>query len=157
MTFIVLETPHVVVAAAIAVKVANPALAIPLALGSHFILEKVPHWNPHWNTEKKKFGKVTKQTIILVLVDAGIAFVFGTYIAFLSLPNYVLAITILLSCLAGVLPDLIEAPYFFFDKKSRFINKWILFQKSIQVDTGVIPGLITQTLTVIAAVWWIFI
>lgn len=155
MTLIVLETPHVVVAAAIATKVANPALAIPLALGSHFILEKVPHWNPHWNTEKKKFGKVTNQTIILVLIDAGIALMAGTYIASLALPNYGLAITVLFASLAGVLPDLIEAPYFFFDKRSKFIDKWILFQKSIQVDTGVIPGLITQTLTIIAAFWWI--
>jgi len=63
----VLETPHVVVAAAIAVNVANPALAIPLALGSHFVLEKVPHWNPHLNTELKKFGKVSAQSTNIVI------------------------------------------------------------------------------------------
>jgi hypothetical protein len=54
----VLETPHVVVGAAIATKVANPALAIPLAFASHFVLEKIPHWNPHLNTELKKFGRL---------------------------------------------------------------------------------------------------
>ncbi len=156
MTLTVLETPHVVVAAAIATKVANPALAIPLALGSHFVLEKVPHWNPHWNTEKKTLGRVTKKTITVVLIDAGVSLFLGIYIAYLSLPNYNLAITVLLACLAGVLPDLIEAPYFFFDIKSKFIDKWIAFQKSIQVDTEVIPGLVTQALTVFAALWWTF-
>ena len=52
-----LETPHVIVGAAIAYKVVNPALALPLALGSHFILDITPHWNPHLSTETKKFGK----------------------------------------------------------------------------------------------------
>lgn len=155
MALTVLETPHVVVAAAIATKVANPALAIPLALGSHFILEKVPHWNPHWNTEKKKFGHVSEKTIFLVFLDAAIALMAGSYIAYLSLPNYNLAVTVLFACFAGVLPDLIEAPYFFFDKRNKFIDKWIAFQKSIQADTTVLPGLITQSITIVAAFWWI--
>lgn len=49
-----LETPHVLIGAAIATKVGNPFLAIPLAFASHFVLETVPHWNPHLNTETKK-------------------------------------------------------------------------------------------------------
>jgi len=52
-----LETPHVLAGAVIAAKVQNPFLAIPLAFASHFILEKVPHWNPHINAEMTKFGR----------------------------------------------------------------------------------------------------
>ena len=150
-----LETPHVVVGAAIATTVVNPALAIPLAFGSHFILEFVPHWNPHLNSEKKKYGKITKQSTLIVAGDVVLALVLGGFIAYRALPDSVLAITILFACFAAVLPDVIEGPYFFLDWKSKFIDRWILFQKSLQVDTTVIPGLATQIITILAAFWWI--
>lgn len=152
----VLETPHVVVAAAIAYKVANPALAIPLALGSHFVLEKVPHWNPHLNTEKKTFGKVTSQSTNIVIFDAVTSLLLGSYISTLVLPDATHALTIFLSCFVSVLPDVVEGPYFFLDMKNKAIEKWVAFQKSLQTDISILPGLTTQFLTTIAALWWIF-
>src|SRR3990170_7115636 len=134
-----LETPHVIVGAAIATKVANPALAIPLAFTSHFLLEKIPHWNPHLFTETKKFGKPTKASTVIVAIDAVLALASGFYIAQRVIPDYKHAFTILLACLAAILPDLIEAPYFFLNLKAEVIKKWILLQKSIQEDTSVIP------------------
>jgi len=151
----VLETPHVAVGAAIATKVVHPALAIPLAFGSHLLLEKVPHWNPHLNTEVKKYGKVTKNSTLIVAIDATLALLLGGFIAFKA-PSINHSITILAACLASVLPDLIEAPYFFLGFKTKFIKRWIKFQKSLQVDTDVIPGLLTQVITIIAALMWIF-
>jgi hypothetical protein len=151
----VLETPHVVVGAAIATKIVNPILAIPIAFGSHFILEKVPHWNPHLNTEKNKYGKVTEKSTKIVIVDVLIALTLGTFIAFRALPNTSHATTILFASFASVLPDVIEGPYFFFDIKGKFIKKWIKFQKTLQVDASVIPGLLTQIVTIIVAFWWI--
>ena len=59
-----LETPHVAVGAAIAVAIPNPYLAIPLALASHMILDHTPHWNPHFYTETKKFGKPTQKSTV---------------------------------------------------------------------------------------------
>ncbi len=150
-----LETPHVAVGAAIATKVVHPALAIPLAFGSHLLLEKVPHWNPHLNTEVKKYGKVTKNSTLIVAIDATLALLLGGFIAFKA-PSINHSITILAACLASVLPDLIEAPYFFLGFKTKFIKRWIKFQKSLQVDTDVIPGLLTQVITIIAALMWIF-
>ncbi|MBI3397128.1 hypothetical protein HY045_01485 [Candidatus Woesebacteria bacterium] len=152
-----LETPHVVVGAAIAVKIGNPWLAIPLAFGSHFLLEKVPHWNPHLNTEKKKFGIPTKQSTLIVVGDVIVSLVLGGFITSKALPDTAMAMTILGSGFAAVLPDLIEAPYFFLNMKSKFITeKWIPFQKSLQNDTSPLPGLATQVVTVIAALLWIF-
>ncbi len=149
-----LETPHVVVAAAIAYK--NPALAIPLAFGSHFILEKVPHWNPHINTELKKLGKVSDKSKNIIFIDTMISLFLGVTIASLVLPNTAHAATILAACFFSVVPDLIEAPYYFLKKKSNFIEKvWIPFKKSLQVDTSPLPGLTSQVLTVIAAFLWI--
>lgn len=39
-----LTTPHSLTGATIAVLSPNPFLAIPLAVGSHFILDSIPHW-----------------------------------------------------------------------------------------------------------------
>ena len=150
-----LETPHVFVGAAIAVAIPNPFVAIPLAFASHFILEMVPHWNPHLNTETEKYGHPTVRSTKIVVADSLTALTGGSVIAASVLPNFGHAATILLACLASVLPDLIEAPYFFLKIKNKMILKWISFQKSIQSDTTLIPGLITQFITILAAIVWI--
>jgi hypothetical protein len=152
----VLETPHVTVGAAIATKFPNPALALPLAFASHFVLEKVPHWNPHLNTEKKKFGKITPQSTKIVIVDVIFSLILGTFIAYQALPNTTHFLTILAACFVSALPDIVEGPYFFLDVKSKMIEKWVVFQKSIQCDAAIIPGLTTQLITIITAFWWIF-
>ena len=151
-----LETPHVVVGAAIATKVVNPFLAIPLAFGSHFLLDRIPHWNPHLNTEMKKHGKPTRKSSIIVIIDVCTSLVLGFFIASKAMPDTTHVATILFASFAAILPDAMEGPYFFLGIKSKFINKWIAFQKSIQVDTDIIPGILTQVLTIAAAFWWIF-
>ena len=155
INLIVLEMPHVVVGAAIATKVVNPALALPLALASHFILEKVPHWNPHLNTETEKYGQPTSQSTKIVILDVTASFISGGFIAYRALPNTNLALTILAACFFAVLPDLLEGPYFFLKMRNETIKRWIKFQKSLQVDTDVLPGLATQVVTILAAFWWI--
>ena len=156
ITNTVLETPHVIVGAAIATKVVNPALALPLAFASHFVLEKIPHWNPHLNTELIKHGRITNKSIKIVIVDSTISLIAGIYIASQVLPNYYHFLVILAACFFSSLPDLIEAPYFFLNVRNKYIEKWISIQKSIQVDTSKIPGLLTQVIVIIAALFWIF-
>lgn len=151
----VLETPHVIVGAAIATKVVHPALALPLAFGSHFVLEKVPHWNPHLNTETEKYGKPTKQSTKIVILDVAASLVAGFYIASRVLPDTGHFVTILAASVAATIPDIVEGPYFFLNMRSKIIKRWILFQKSIQEDTTLVPGLLTQLVTVIAAFYWI--
>lgn len=150
-----LETPHVIVGAAIATKVVSPALAIPLALASHFVLEKVPHWNPHLNTEKKKFGKVTPKSTKIVIADLIASTTAALFLASRVLPDNGHALTILACSFVAALPDIIEGPYFFLNSKSKFIEKWVAFQKSLQADVSLLPGLATQLLTVLAAFWWV--
>ena len=120
-----LETPHVVIGAAIATKIPNPYIAIPLALASHFVLERVPHWNPHLNTETIKYGRPTKQTTVIVIIDVIFALSFGIFIANQALPNQAHFMTILASSFASVLPDIVEGPYFFLGVKNEIIKKWI--------------------------------
>lgn len=151
-----LETPHIIVGAAIATKVVHPALAIPLALGSHFLIEKIPHWNPHLNTETEKYGKPTRRSTQIVILDTILALATGFFIASKVLPDTAHAVTILTACFAAALPDIVEGPYFFLNMRHELIKRWIKFQKSIQIDTDIIPGLFTQLITVAAAFWWIF-
>lgn len=152
-----LETPHVIIAAAIATKITNPFISLPLAFGSHFLFEKVPHWNPHINTEKKKFGKITDKSMLIIIADSVLSLVIGTAIASRQLPDLTHFLTIMLACFCGVLPDLIEAPYYMLNKTSDFITrKWIPFKKAIQVDAEPIPGILTQVVVMTLALWWIF-
>lgn len=152
----VLETPHVIVGAAIATKVVNPLLSLPLALGSHFVLDRTPHWNPHLNTELKKHGKVTSKTTKIVIIDVALAFASGIFIAYQTLPNTNRFMLIMFASFLSILPDVVEGPYFFLKMKNKSVEKWIKIQKSLQVDAPFIPGVLTQILTVIACFYWIF-
>jgi len=156
MYLTVLETPHVIVAAAIATKITNPLISLPLAFGSHLLFEKIPHWNPHINTEKKKFGKITKSSMYLIIGDSLLSFIAGVAIAARQIPDYRGFLVVMAACFMGVLPDLIEAPYYMFNITNKFITqKWIPFKKSIQVDTGPILGIATQIAVVAIALFWI--
>ena len=150
-----LETPHVAIGAVIATKIPNPFIAIPLAFLSHFVLEKVPHWNPHIVTETKKYGMPTKRSITIIAVDVTFALVTGSLIAWQVMPNAKHALTILAASFASVLPDLIESPYFFLKMRTKFLNDWLSFQKSLQVDTTPFWGLLNQALTIAAAILWL--
>ncbi len=150
-----LETPHVFIGAAIATAIPNPFIAIPLAFASHFVLEMVPHWNPHLNSETVKFGGPTRRSTFITGVDSAIALLAGSFIAYKALPNLSHVMTILICCFASVLPDVMEGPYFFLHMKNTLIKKWINFQKSLQNDTGPILGMLTQVATIIAAILWL--
>ncbi|MBL7036319.1 hypothetical protein ISR94_00535 [Candidatus Microgenomates bacterium] len=152
-----LETPHVALGAAIATKIPNPWISIPLSFASHFFLDMVPHWNPHLNTETRKFGRPTKKTTALVIVDATTSLLLGSYIAFQASSSAAHTLTILACCFASVIPDLLEAPYFYLGMRHKFFKNWIKLQKSIQVDTTIFWGLSTQVLTVATTLFWIFL
>lgn len=150
-----LETPHVFVGAAIAIAVPNPLIAVPLAFASHFILEMVPHWNPHLNTETEMFGKPTRHSTAITAVDSTLALISGSFIAYQVLPNVGHSLTILAACLASVFPDVMEGPYFFLNMRNTFIKKWIAFQKSIQNDTTAFWGLLNQVIIILAVILWL--
>ncbi len=152
-----LETPHVIVGAALAVKIHNPLAAIPLALLSHFILDMTPHWNPHLNTETRKYGYITKSSTAFVAADSSLALLSGLWIASSQANNINHGIAIVFASFVSVLPDIIEAPYYFLNIKSKAMEKWIKFQKSIQSNASTIIGLPTQIATILAALWWIYV
>lgn len=151
-----LELPHAVVGAAIAAKVGNPALALPLALASHFVVDALPHWNPHLNRELKEHGRITSRTTTFVVVDVVGSLIAGFGIASTVLPDITHFWVVILGAFLAVLPDVVEAPYFFLRKEYAFVGRLIAFQKSIQNDTSPLVGLTTQAILVAAALWWVF-
>ena len=152
-----LETPHVAVGAAIASKIPNPFIAIPASLASHFLLDRVPHWNPHFYTEMKKYGKPTAASTNLAIVDSFTALGLGLAIAAHAMPDTRHAILIIICSFMAVLPDQIKTPFFFLPKTRKgLLKKWVTFERSLQVDAPFWIGMITQGITIAAALLWIF-
>jgi hypothetical protein len=151
-----LETPHVALGVAIATKIPNPLISLPLAFGSHFILDMLPHWNPHLYTETKKFGHPTKNTTIIVIADATLSALLAILAAGISLPNTAHAFWVLVAAGLSIAPDLAEGPYFFFKMRSKTIEKWIKLQRSIQNDVGFLLGVSTQIVMVLFCIFLIF-
>lgn len=150
-----LETPHVALGVAIATNFPNPWIAIPLAFASHFVLDHVPHWNPHIFTETQKIGKPSKKSTAIVCVDVALALLLGSFFAYRALPNNSLAILILACSLTAVLSDLIKYPYYYLKFRSRWMVKWVKFERSMQVDTKTMFwGVVTQLTVIAASIWW---
>lgn len=151
-----LETPHVAVAAAIASKIPNPWIALPAAITSHFLLDRIPHWNPHSYTEVSKNGKISGQTTAVALFDVTSALALGTYISSRALPSLPHAATIFIACFLGALPDLAKSPYFLLGVRKGLVKKYVDFERSLQVDSKKpIWGIATQLIVIGASLAWI--
>jgi hypothetical protein len=152
-----LETPHVAVGIAIATKIPNPWISIPLAFASHFVLDKIPHWNPHLYTETQKTGKPSKQSTIIAIADISASLILGSAFAYNAIPNTQMAIVILACSFASVLSDVIKYPYYYFHLRQKWLVTWVKFERSMQVDTKtVFWGVLTQLTTIAASLFWIF-
>lgn len=150
-----LESPHAAVGAAIATKIPNPVISIPLVLASHFLLDRVPHWNPHSYTETQKYGKITKRTKLFSLGDVAVALAIGFWFANRVLPNWQHALVILGVTFFSVLPDVAKAPYFLLGKRKGLLKRYVDFERSLQVETNFVVGMSVQLLVVSAAFLWV--
>ena len=151
-----LELPHMLIGAAIATSIGNPLLSLPLALGSHFVADLVPHWNPHIYRETKKYGKPTRRSTVIIIVDSTLSLGLGLFIASQALPDVSKALIMLAACLLAVLPDVVEAPFFYFGVKPEWMIRLINWQRKLQVNAPLLPGLAIQLVVVIVATWLIF-
>ena len=148
-----LELPHTLVGAAIATVIPDPRISLPLALLSHFITDYVPHWNPHLNTELKTKLEIYARSKIIVMADAGLALMFGTYIAATS-GNFLI---IMAACFLAVLPDVAEIPYYFLGLKNvSWIKKLIDYQRAHQWNVPAFWGILVQIIVSLGALYIIF-
>lgn len=154
-----LELPHILVGAAIATAIPNPLISVPLALTSHFIGDYVPHWNPHFSAELKKYGRLKPKTFLILTLDAGLAIFIGFYIGFLTIPDFpgnLQSVYLIACCLASVLPDVVEIPYYFFGIKNKFLVRLTRYQKKHQFNVPFLPGLLSQILVMFFSLLVIF-
>jgi len=142
-----LELPHAMVGAAIAIAIPNPIISLPLALASHFITDYIPHWNPH----TQKDGSFSKNSLIFITGDCLLALVAGSFIALRS-PQ---PLIVLLACFLAVLPDVVEIPHFFFHSKIEFIEKLLAFQRRHQFNISKTAGLLTQLVVILVCFYFI--
>lgn len=145
-----LELPHTIVGATIATKIGNPLLSLPFAFLSNFLIDLLPHWNPHLYSEMNHDGKVSKKSTIICLIDSSLALVVGLFLAFRFWPNFAKVGIVLLSCFLAVLADVLEAPYFFLGSKNKYILKLISFQRKLQWSISPMPGILTQVVLILA-------
>jgi len=139
-----LESLHSLTGAVIAYKIGNPALSLPLAFISHFVIDLFPHWNPGINHEKKKLGYLSPQTTSLIFLDCLLGLFFSLYLSLKVLPNISHALFILAGSFLAILPDLAEAPFFFLNSQTPFLKKLIKFQSRYQWSVPLWPGIILQ-------------
>lgn len=143
-----LEFAHVVAGGVIAGKIPNPAVSLPLAFLSHFAVDLLPHWNPSLSYEKRKFGKISQKTSALVLLDSLLGLTLGLFLASQKLPDLKQALIVILGCLLGILPDLVEAPFYFLKGKQYQIKSLIKFQSLLQFNISFFPGVLCQIIFV---------
>lgn len=150
-----LETPHVAVGIAIATKFSNPLIAIPLSFTSHFILDRIVHWNPHLYTETQKGGKPSAQSTVIASIDIATALVLGLSFAYKALPDFRAALLVLVCAFAAIASDFVKYPYYYFHVRQKWLVAWVKFERSLQVDSkSVFWGMVTQALVVLASIFW---
>ncbi|MBI3290547.1 hypothetical protein HYZ78_04080 [Candidatus Microgenomates bacterium] len=150
------EIPHVLVGAAIAVKVGNPALALPLAFASHFVLDLLPHTNPSIYARIQAGQAISGITRKIIFTDSLLALIIGSFIAATFLPDLGKSVVILLGAFLAVLPDIVEIPYYFMKSRHPLMVKYVEISRSLQNDVPLLPGTLTQIAVSLAALWWIF-
>ncbi len=124
-------SPHAIVGAAIAnLAPEHPELGFVLAVGSHYMLDMIPHRDydidGFFDRDAKSFKSIIRNfkaqlTLLMIAAD----FAVGIGIAFLIFARSpARALATLLGILGGVLPDLLQFFYYTFKKRP-----WTITQK----------------------------
>ncbi|KKU63033.1 MAG: hypothetical protein UX87_C0036G0002 [Candidatus Amesbacteria bacterium GW2011_GWA1_47_16] len=143
-----LELPHVIVAAAMFKTLPAP-LALPASLASHFVLDMLPHWNPHVNREITRHGHILPLSQKIIYLDLVLAVFFSLVYSIFFTSGLAGMYTSLSCSLMSVLPDVLQFPYYFAGVKHPLITGLIAFQKKHQFDVAPLPGLLFQAFIIL--------
>ena len=141
-------TGHALIGTVIAAKVGNPALAVPIALGSHFLADALPHWDTAYSRRHKSKIRFFLES----LADLILGFVLSWTLIVLFFPSTNLLYAFLIIIIAQ-LPDWLTAPYLFLDWDFPPFT-WIYeCQKKFDSSIGLPWGMVNQVIVVIALVF----
>lgn len=164
-------TPHLIVGATIGAKIHSLWLVIILSLASHFILDKIFHWE--YSSGKNSFFRKFRETRDLkslfmfvgqMIVDALV----GLAIVFVSMKIKGLLDTeslkyVLIGCFFSILPDITLGTSFLFKNstisKNYFIihNKYLHFKREIEKEGKLtFLGIFTQIIVVVISLLLLF-
>lgn len=116
-------TAHAIVGAAIATKFTNPAISLPLALVSHFVCDKVPHWDVMTDKGKPR-GRLYRELVLDYLLSLLVVLLY--IVLFKPETNPVL---IFASVLVAQSPDWFEAPFLLLKLNFMGSQSFYRFQK----------------------------
>ncbi|MEK7517842.1 MAG: hypothetical protein AAB583_04795 [Patescibacteria group bacterium] len=141
-------TGHAIIGTVIAAKVADPGLAIPLAIASHFVADAIPHWDIATNRKEKTRGTLILEAFSDVMLGIVLSFLILVIIFPATSPLYAF-----LMILLSQSPDWLTAPYYFFGIKSF---KWAyklqkIFDKDLDKPWGIISQIALLILIIIIA------
>lgn len=141
-----LTTPHLLVGAAIGVHFNNPMLVVPAAAASHFVLDSVPHLMGFIEVED-----LDKKDVAFVIGDV----VLGVSLVYLLANNNPHAELMWLGAFCAMLPDFHHTFQVLFgpDKLQKYDNLHLKFHYKKPIN--LIPGIATQVVTVLAAIFFI--
>ena len=134
-----LSTPHLLVGAAIVHSIPNPAISLPAAFVSHFVLDAAPHWD---GSPQAPFSKK---------VVSGVAFdyIFGASLIFLITQGDPRQAILLLGAFLATLPDFIMAfsrhvktPLIKLPLIDRFNNYHSNIQTNVRFSRGVLASFV---------------
>lgn len=141
-----LSTPHLLVGAALAKTIPNPAISLPAAFASHFILDAVPHWD---GSPKAPFGKLF---YFLVSID----YIFGLSLVWWFSKDSPEQTLILLGAVTATSPDFLLGSYKNFKlpwNKWGWYVRFNEFHRGIQNNLKIAGGLATSLVAVLIAIF----
>jgi hypothetical protein len=151
-----LLTPHTFVGIAIASSVSNPYLAVILSFISHFLGDKVPHWDFYSNTKKEERVRGWRPIAVMGDLAVGVAVGVSFTCYFLWVKNDpLLAATTFFCGIASVLPDALSSLSIFGEKEGKFLKVLNTIQSKMQFQAPLPWGIITQILVIIISLIFI--
>jgi hypothetical protein len=139
-----LSTPHLLVGAAIAKTIPNPAISLPVAFASHFLLDATPHWD---GSPKAPYSRK-------VIIAATSDYVFGAGLIFLLTRNDPSQVIVLAGAFMATLPDFIMAASRHFSPRFNELPILGIFNRyhsHIQFNVRLSRGILSASAVIIAA------
>lgn len=142
-------TAHALIGAAIASKIGNPYLSIPIAIVSHVLADLVPHWDSGTNKKSKSLQRFRSEAVVDVLLG----FVLSYALFWNRVDPYYMFVVII----ASQLPDWLQVPTSMYGWKiPPFYWVYLLGHKT-QSKMQLPWGLITQIVIVGVFVLFAFV
>lgn len=151
-----LLTPHTIVGIALATNIPNPYLAVLLSFVSHFLGDKVPHWDFYSNTKREE--RVTGWRPMAVMGDLAVGVAVGvgfTCYYFWVKNDPIIAATVFFSGIASVLPDALSSLTIVGGKEGKFLKTLNKIQSKMQFQAPLPWGIITQIIVILISLFFI--